>query len=249
MKKVKVTLVSLAFALGCVIPATAQDSFEVSVGADLVSSYQWRGQSIAGASFQPGASISYKGISLGAWGSTELGRFLNIGEDGLEGVAAINEFDWTLGYEISGFSVAITDYYGPYTDNSVKYFAKGAHILEGTVGFDFSSVTEKFPLTIAWNTNFYNDVLKSDATSDKDYAYSTYIELGYPVKVGEVGLDFAVGLTPWYGAYSDNFNVVNLSIKASKDIKITDSFSLPLFGQIAVNPNTESAHFVVGLSF
>ena len=50
----------------------AQDKFEGSAGADLVSSYIWRGQDLGNVSIQPALSLSYKGISLSAWGSVGL---------------------------------------------------------------------------------------------------------------------------------------------------------------------------------
>jgi hypothetical protein len=64
-------------------------------------------------------------------------------------------------------------------------------------------------------------------------------------------LDAAIGLTPWetsfYGA--NGFSVLNVSLKAAKEIKITDSFALPVFGQVVVNPRTEDAFLVIGISF
>lgn len=45
---------------------------EVSVGADLVSSYIWRGQQLGSVSFQPNLGIEYKGLSFGAWASSDL---------------------------------------------------------------------------------------------------------------------------------------------------------------------------------
>ena len=83
------------------VPSTmmAQDKVEASVGADLVSGYIWRGQNLGGVSVQPSLGISYKGLSLGAWGSV-----------GIESKDT-KEFDLTLGYSIGGFSVSITDYW------------------------------------------------------------------------------------------------------------------------------------------
>ena len=40
-----------------------------------------------------------------------------------------------------------------------------------------------------------------------------------------------------------------VSLGASKDIKITDSFSVPAFAKVSVNPRTEGAYFAFGLSF
>ena len=225
MKKIKLLFIAAATLIASTTvsaqetEATEASKVQFSAGADLVSSYLWRGQHIAGISFQPSLGIEFAGFSLSAWGSTD---FNNI----------INELDWTLSYSIAGFSIGVTDYFGPYVAGETpKYFEEKSHILEATASYDFSEVCEKFPLSISWSTNFLNDF---DAAGDE--RYSTYIELGYPVTVGDVELAFAVGLTPWDGMYSDGFNVVNISITGSKEIKITDSFSLPVFSQIGRAP-------------
>jgi hypothetical protein len=211
---------------------TDKSKFGISVDADLVSSYVWRGTHVSGISFQPNVEISYNGFSLAAWGSSD---FNNV----------INEFDWTLGYQNGGFLFAVTDYFGPYVSvETPGYFAKKSHILEGTVGFDFSEVSDKFALSLCWNTNFLND--KNEEEKEQ---YSTYIELGYPVKIGSVGIDFALGITPWKGIYSEGLNVVDIGVKASKEIGITESYSLPVFTQLILNPDKEQIHFVFGLSF
>ncbi|MCB9017043.1 MAG: hypothetical protein H6544_00355 [Prevotellaceae bacterium] len=236
MKRIKILMVAVASVLSTTLFAgeadTTTSKVEFSAGADLVSSYVWRGSRVTGASFQPSVGVSYAGFSLGAWGSSNFDN-------------TINEVDWTLGYGVGGFSVGVTDYFGPYVDaEAPKYFADKSHILEATVGFDFGSVCEKFPLSIVWNTNFLNDLDEAE-----DERYSTYVELGYPVSVGDVQLAFAVGLTTWDGMYSDGLNVVNLSITGSKEIKVTDSFSLPVFSQVILNPDTENIYMVFGLSF
>ncbi|MFO7864639.1 MAG: hypothetical protein R6U85_11600, partial [Salinivirgaceae bacterium] len=45
------------------------------------------------------------------------------------------------------------------------------------------------------------------------------------------------------------FGIVNVGIGASKEIKITDYFSLPLSGSVILNPESESLFMVVGVSF
>jgi len=42
--------------------------------------------------------------------------------------------------------------------------------------------------------------------------------------------------------------VTNLALKATKDIKVTDTFSIPVFAQLTANPRTEKAYLVVGLT-
>ena len=97
----KMRVITVALLLSGLVPSTmmAQDKVEASVGADLVSGYIWRGQDLGGVSVQPSLEISYKGFSLGAWGSV-----------GFESTDT-KEFDLTLGYSIGGFSVSVTDYW------------------------------------------------------------------------------------------------------------------------------------------
>lgn len=214
------------------IAAGAQEKLETSVGADLVSGYIWRGQDCGGVSIQPYISIAKSGFSLTAWGSVGFDK-----DD-------TREFDLTLGYNIGGFSVAVTDYYF----SGVKYFNYAAHstshVYEATIGYDFG------PIAISWNTNFAgNDYFKDNFTQR---AYSSYFEISAPFRVAGIDFTAEAGATPWEGAYtdgSDKFSVVNVGLKAAKDIRITDSFSIPIFAKATINPRTEGAYFVFGLSF
>ena len=77
--------------------------FEIAPAADLVSSYVWRGVYQTGPSVQPSIALSYAGVSLTAWGSTDFSSI----SDPDKG----KEFDLTLGYGIGGFSIGVTDYW------------------------------------------------------------------------------------------------------------------------------------------
>lgn len=212
-----------------------ESKVSVSAGADLVSSYVWRGTNVSGASFQPSVTLNAGGFSLGVWGSTDFQH-------------GINEFDWVASYSVSGLTFGLTDYCGPYSrlDNGKfpNYGKYDNHILEFNAAFDFAEVCEKFAMTVAANVNLVND---KDANDDEQF--STYIELGYPVKAGPVNVDFALGLTPFEGMYSNNFNIVNLSVKGSKELQFSPSFSLPVYAQGVINPYTEQAYLVFGMTF
>lgn len=239
MKKVFTLATALVATLAQPVLAQEEEAksskVEVSAGADLVSSYIWRGSFVSGASFQPAVGMSVGGFSLGLWGSTDF-------EHG------VNEFDWVAAYAIKGFSIGLTDYCGPYSrlENTKfpNYGNYDNHILELNLGYDFAEVCNKFALKVAANVNLLHD---KDAEDDEQY--STYIELGYPVKAGSVDLDFAVGLTPFEGMYSDNLNIVNLSVKGTKELKLTPTYSLPVYAQGIINPYTEQAYLVFGMSF
>lgn len=217
---------------------TSESKIEFNAGADLVSSYVWRGQHLSSCSFQPSLGFSVGGFSLGTWGSVDFN-----GES--------NEFDWVAAYSFDkiGLTIGLTDYYGLYhgvnLDGSIgegdfltRYGTYDNHILEVNAGLDFASFCDKFAMTISANVNVVND-------DD----YSTYIELGYPVKVKSVDVDFALGLTPAEGAYSTGFNIVNLSVKGSKTLDISPKFQLPVFAQAVINPNSEQASLVFGITF
>ena len=80
---------------------------------------------------------------------------------------------------------------------------------------------------------------------------TVYFELGYSTMVSEVGVDLFVGGTPGgYGGYygTTEFNLINIGITASKEIKITDDFSLPIFSSYVMNPNLEVGYLLFGVS-
>ena len=232
MKKI---LIITAILFTAAVTAKAQDTLETSIGTDLVSQYVWRGQDLGGVSVQPTLGLSYKGLSLSAWGSA-----------GLSHPADTREFDLTLAYTIGGFNIGVTDYwFNAGLDPLNRYFAYAAdytnHVFEANVGYDFGFAS------LQWYTNFAgNDGL----TPDEKRAYSSYVEVNVPFVLGGVDWTATAGAVPFatdfYGV--EGFGVVNVARTASKDIRITDSFSIPVFAQVAANPYSKNAFFVFGIT-
>jgi hypothetical protein len=52
--------------------------------------------------------------------------------------------------------------------------------------------------------------------------------------------------TTSYG--TSGFAVTNLALKATKDIRVTDTFSIPIFGQVVANPCSQQAYLVLGFT-
>lgn len=229
---------ALLLVMATAIPATsvAQDKVEASIGADLVSGYVWRGQDLGNVSIQPALSLAYKGFSIGAWGS------VGIDSDDTK------EFDITVGYSNGGFSVSITDYWFDENNGSNKYFHYGArstaHVFEAQIGYDFGVVA------LNWYTNFAG---ADGVNEDGDRAYSSYISAAVPFTLAGLDWTAEIGATPWatdfYNGWTSGFAVCDVSVSASKEVKITNSFSVPIFAKATWNPRTEDAFFVVGLSF
>lgn len=225
------------FVMGLVVSATvlAQEKLETTIGSDIVSQYIWRGQDLGHVSLQPTLGVSYKGLSLSAWGSV-----------GLTDSSDTKEFDLTLGYTAGGFSIGITDYwFSEGSDSKNRYFRYNAHgtnhIFEATVGYDFSA------FSLAWYTNIAgNDGMNKSG----DRAYSSYVEANVPFCLGGTDWTATAGAVPYattlYG--TSGFAVTNLALKAMKDIKLTDSFSIPVFAQVVANPCSQKAYLVFGFT-
>jgi uncharacterized protein (TIGR02001 family) len=219
------------------IVAQEKSKWEVSAGADLVSSYVWRGMYQTGASVQPGLTLSVGGFSLGVWGSTDFSI--------AENASIAKEFDVTLGYEVAGFSIGVTDYWWAGERTPYGHY-EASHFYEGTIGY---SLGESFPLSLSWSTMFGLD---GDKNEEGKQQYSTYISAGYDFRVNDVALTATVGVSPWTGIYhkadTKGFALSTLSLKAAKELKITDSFTLPVFVETIVAPNQDNVFLVFGIS-
>ncbi len=212
---------------------SAQDEVETTIGADIVSQYIWRGQELGDVSLQPTLGIAYKGLSLTAWGSV-----------GLSNKDNTKEFDLTAAYAIGGFHIGVTDYW--FNTPNERYFAYSAHetshVFEANVGYDFGIAS------LDWYTNFAgNDGVNKDGKR----AYSSYFEANVPFKLASCEWTATIGAVPYATSFygdANGFAVTNIGIKATKDIKVNDHFSIPIFAGITANPSTEKTFFIFGIS-
>ena len=248
----------------------AQDSSQVSstvsldLGADIVSRYVWRGQQFGGSSpnIQPYVEFGIGNFVIGAWGAYSLG-----------GDNPFQEFDLYATYNLFDdvVSITVTDYFFPDESSDYKYFdytdTTTGHIIEGLVSFNG---TDKIPFSVFIAINLYGD----DASRISDIPSflnkfdgiqnSTYLELGYETSLNSgvkfeafVGFNLTdprsadlsgsgyIGETGFYG---DDIGIVNLGITVSKDIKISEDFSLPMMTSVITNPQAQKVYLVFGLS-
>ena len=226
--------VVLSLGLVAGLPHTA--SAQISLGADIVSRYIWRGTDFGeSASIQPTLAYGSGNLEIGTWAS------YSISFDG----ARANEHDLYLTYTIpvgesGSLDLGITDYYFP-APRSAKLFnfdgdGGGAHLLELVAGF---TGKDSFPISVYAAYMAHND---PDG--------SLYIESNYPASVGDVdvGLTLALvrGKSALYGV--DGSSIVSMGLSASKDLSITEQFSLPLSVAWIVNPTAERSFLVFGIS-
>ena len=233
MKKIGKVLILVCGLVAMVNTAKAQDKPEVSVSADFVNQYIWRGQDLGDISVQPTLGVAYKGLSITAWGSV-----------GLSDNEDTKEFDLTLSYSLGNFNIGITDYW--FNTPNDRYFSyaahKTSHVFEANIGYDFGLCA------LQWYTNFAGN---DGVNKSGDRAYSSYVELSAPFKLGGADWTAAVGAVPYATSFygeAGGFAVTNVSLKASKDINITKTFSVPVFAGIYANPSTEKAYLAFGFT-
>ena len=217
------------------IAAHAQEAPSATIATDVVSQYVWRGLNVGSVSLQPSLELQAYGLQLSAWGNI-----------GLSEPQDTKELDLTLSYTIGGFNIGVTDYWtNAGGDPQARYFKYNAHatnhVFEANIGYDFSFAS------LQWYSNFAgNDGMNNDG----DRAYSSYFEVNAPFKLATVDWTATAGAVPFATDYygTTGFAVTNLALKATKEIKITDTFSVPVYGQVVANPCSQKAYLVLGFT-
>lgn len=210
------------------------------ISADIVSSYVWRG-SLATENptpnIQPTISYTKGNFEIGVWGSSDF-------------TGTYKELDTYLSLTVSKLKFIVNDY--NWNFKKAAYFdysnSKTAHIIEACACY---TGPKSFPVNISWNTMFYGFDKKQNGDA-VEQAYSSYVELGYT----KGSTSFFFGFSPWksyYSAYRKGFEVVNMGISVTKELKITDQFSLPVKSAFIINPSggytrNDYVHLTIGIT-
>ncbi|MEI7525134.1 MAG: hypothetical protein WCJ95_12430 [Mariniphaga sp.] len=154
MKKVSLFLFA-AFILAGSLSGLAQDAKGAwSVGADVVSSYIWRGSKAGAFSIQPTVKYTSGIFSVGGWGSGDL----------TTGAPEETDLFAALAFK-SGFSLGVTDYHY----NTSKLFASKVHAFEANVGY----AVGKFSIAGNYIVNTASGTLGDDKYFEAGYQFST----------------------------------------------------------------------------
>jgi len=259
-RKFKATI-ALLFILTFTHVAFSQNESPVQLGADVMSRYIWRGVNLGGSSpsIQPWLkySVSTKdsnhALTIGAWSAYTFSQTSN------------QEVDLYLTYTYkSVISLTVTDYFFPEyynTKGRSRYFSydkdSTCHVFEGAVSFNG---TEKIPFTFLFAMNLYgNDARKINTNgTSSDIFMTKYIEVGYKKNIKGTDFNAFIGATldkpnndrgelGYYG--NKTVGVINLGVKASKSIQISDKYSLPVQASLITNPEAENIFLTFGISF
>lgn len=224
MKKLSLLFTGMVAVFLLSAPLFAQDeegNSNFSVGADIYTNYIWRGSKLGtGPSFQPSVKFETGGLTLGVWGAFDANGY--------------TEADPYISYSFPfGLSLGLTDYYSPGLEVFETSDTAGSHALEINAGF------AKGGLSLSAN------YIVNEAGGIASVGGDMYFQAGYAFK----HFNIFVGAGDGWHTSDGEFNLCNLGIGTSKEIKITDSFSVPVNGQIILNPEKEQLFVVVGFSF
>ncbi len=244
MKKILLSLVALVCA---VVMVKAEVTFAYEAGAELHSTYIWRGTYIGGLSLQPSVSVGYEGehtmFDFNVWGNVGASNWFFD-----KSTKLVPEIDITATFTVHHLNVGFIHYY--YCDGSnffswqeinKVYQEDNSSSTEVFVGFNFKEFNDKAGAYINWYTTVAGrDGRKLDDGTVKR-AYSSYLELGYEIEFERIGMSFDanIAFSPWasediYG--NEKFAVQCLSLRVEKEWA-WDACSLTLFAQGMMNPS------------
>ncbi len=212
---------SLKFALLTIVALMSTNiSYSQDFGADVVSSYVWRGTQFgSGAHIQPYMDLGSGNLTGGVWGS-----FPTSAKGGG------NELDLWVSYDFGPLALTVTNYTFP---GEGGVYADG----EGLFNGDYTE--------LAASTSIMGVDLSAGYFTEVE---ALYVELGF--STGAVDIAFGYGDDQADGFYAGGGSgLVNMSFSGSKDIQISDNYALPVFGSFIINPEAETAFLVFGISF
>jgi hypothetical protein len=230
-----------------------------SLGADLVSRFVWRGADYGNSpAVQPSAAFTVAGFKAAFWGSYSFSQYSQqINDTTIVNMGHYTEFDLYLSYTWKGFTLTAYDYFVPNSlspNSGNRYFDfcnnTTGHTIEITLLW---KGPEKIPCQLSVSTMVYGADKGKDSTGAYGMGgsnnYSTYFEAAFPFNVKGFEIKPFIGAIPfgslWYGPYG---GVINAGFTLSRSIRITQAYSLPLFGTVITNPQAQSVFLVLGIS-
>ncbi len=222
MKKPGFFLISLCL-LVCSVQTKVQaqadtSASKFSVGADFYSNYIWRGSKFGQG---PALQPSVKFATGG----------LTIGVWGSFDASGYMETDPYISYSLPfGLSFGLTDYYYPNLGGS--FFSDSCNAYEINVGYSLGG--------LSLSANYILNEAPVPASSGSDM----YFQAGYSFKHFNV----SVGAGDGWHTSDTNFNICHIAIGTGKTIDITDKISIPVTGQVILNPDKKQLFVVVGFT-
>lgn len=191
-----------------------------SAGADFYSSYLFRGTQYGSApSIQPVVKMTVGSLTAGGWGSFDFSGYQE----------ADLFFSFTLP---GGFAVGMTDYYYPGQDYFEFSNESGSHAFEINAGYT--------GVNLALSANIVLNEAGGALSSGRDL----YFQAGFNFS----GFNIIAGAGNGWHTSDGRFALCNIAIGTVRKITVTDSFVIPVTGQIIFNPERERLYVVAGIT-
>jgi len=213
------TLLITATALGSVmtLAQTAQaGDVSISVSADYVSEYVFRGVSFANTAIQPGISISKGGFTVGTWVSTGLGQSSANASDEID---IYGSYGWNISPNLSA-TVGATIYHFPQTPGGLFDFGNG----------DASSFEGYFSLS-------HNGTLSPSVTAFYDFALEAFTLSGSVSHSQSIAdkTSLNLGLTGGFVTSDNSTDYEWATASASLNYSVTNNSSLYVGANFSLN--------------
>ena len=220
MKKTFCLSIILAIFASCIIAQETEKPSKFSANGDFYSSFLFRGSKLGtGPAFQPTVKFATDNFVIGAWGSFD--------------AAGFKETDLFFSYTLPfGLSLGMTDYYSPDLDYFDYSDSTGSHVFEINAALTVNGLT--------LNANY----ILNEAGGMYSQGGDMYFQALYQFK----NVNFSIGAGDGWLTTDNKFHVCHIGIGTTKTIKITESFSIPVIGQIVLNTQQERLYVVVGFS-
>jgi hypothetical protein len=220
MEYLRIVWLALLLFPGGILLSQEEGKNNFSAGADFYSSYIWRGTKYGtGPHIQPLVKFNSGIFTAGGWGSFDFSGY--------------QEADLFFSLALpAGFSLGMTDYYYPGFDYFDFSESSGSHAFEVNGGFS------KGGLALAGN------IIVNEAGGAGSSGGDLYFQAGYTFK----SFNLLVGAGDGWHTSNGNFNVCNIGFGTTRTIKVTESFSIPVTGQIIINPERQKMYIVIGFT-
>ena len=269
MKKIFTLVAAMLMAVMVIAQDNGKAKFEYEAGAEVVSSYIWRGLYNGGLSFQPSASVGFVSNSdkvrfkIGAWGNIGASDwkfrkgFAKLEDGSNPNTYFVPEFDLSAELQVYGVVLGATHYY--YFGGTPFFSSRnvdGGSQTEVMVGLRFGDFCKASGLYFNWNMmvagndayyTYKHDKRTGEITDTISHrAWSTYIEFGYEAEFEhDITLNICVGLTPWRSLYTDyegTIAVNNISLRFGKTWNVKEIVDIELFALGSMNTYKINKH-------
>jgi hypothetical protein len=232
-RRVYLVVIELFFLLEIALSQNAGKDKVFLLSADFANRWTWRGVNYSNVPvIQPTLGFQKDGWKVYNWSSYSTS------------IQRMQEVDWDIYYTHKSFTFGFIDYFNM-TDSlgaEHKYFNFNGrttmHVFDATIIYNGPA---SFPIKLTASKWFYGN----DRDKNGNNYYSTYLEVGFNIVIGDYTFKPLVGGTTGRGFYGNRAGVVNVAAGLAKSIKITDNFSLPLETTFAVNPQKQNVYVTV----